>query len=303
MFLASFMSSIFDYIQNNPQEAQRLVGLKYEQVQELLNKAIEVHNQKRELAEYKKVRIIVRGGGRKPKLSPEEQIILTLTYLRHLTTFQLLGIQFGVSETTANDTFNYWLPLLGELLPPSLLEQVKKNSSDYEIVQEILTDFELIVDSYEQPIERPGEYQEQKKYYSDKKANHTRKSQLIVLPNGKDIVDVVAGEPGPKSDINLFRETKDKFDEKQKFTGDKAYQGEELMKTPTKKPRKQELTSEQKEKNKERASERIFVEHLIRLVKIFRVAQERFRLNSHKYEQIIMVICGLVRLRIGTFIF
>ncbi|MDK2411817.1 transposase [Aphanizomenon sp. PH219] len=297
------MSSIFDYIQNNPQEAQRLVGLKYEQVQELLNKAIEVHNQKRELAEYKKVRIIVRGGGRKPKLSPEEQIILTLTYLRHLTTFQLLGIQFGVSETTANDTFNYWLPLLGELLPPSLLEQVKKNSSDYEIVQEILTDFELIVDSYEQPIERPGEYQEQKKYYSDKKANHTRKSQLIVLPNGKDIVDVVAGEPGPKSDINLFRETKDKFDEKQKFTGDKAYQGEELMKTPTKKPRKQELTSEQKEKNKELASERIFVEHLIRLVKIFRVAQERFRLNSHKYEQIIMVICGLVRLRIGTFIF
>jgi hypothetical protein len=249
------------------------------------------------------VRIILRRGGRKPKLSPEEQIILTLTYLRHLTTFQLLGIQFGVSETTANDTFNYWFPLLGELLPPSLLEQVKKNSSDYEIVQEILTDFELIVDSYEQPIERPGGYQEQKKYYSAKKANHTRKSQLIVLPNGKDIVDVVAGEPGPKSDINLFRETKDKFDEKQKFTGDKAYQGEELMKTPTKKPRKQELTSEQKEKNKELASERIFVEHLIRLVKIFRVAQERFRLNSHKYEQIIMIICGLVRLRIGTFIF
>jgi hypothetical protein len=196
MFLASFMSSIFEYIQNNPQEAQRLVGLKYEQVQELLNKAIELHNQKRELAEYKKVRIILRGGGRKPKLSPEEQIILTLTYLRHLTTFQLLGIQFGVSETTANDTFNYWFPLLGELLPPSLLEQVKKNSSDYEIVQEILTDFELIVDSYEQPIERPGGYQEQKKYYSAKKANHTRKSQLIVLPNGKDIVDVVAGEPG-----------------------------------------------------------------------------------------------------------
>ena len=55
-----------------------------------------------------------------------EQIILTLTYLRHLTTFQLLGIQFGVSETTANDIFNYWFPIIGELLPSSLLEQVKK---------------------------------------------------------------------------------------------------------------------------------------------------------------------------------
>ncbi|MBA4457738.1 DDE endonuclease, partial [Cylindrospermopsis raciborskii CS-506_B] len=50
-------------------------------------------------------------------------------------------------------------------MPPSLLEQVKKNSSDYEVVKEILTEFELIVDSYEQPIDRPGEYQEQKKYY------------------------------------------------------------------------------------------------------------------------------------------
>jgi hypothetical protein len=27
------------------------------------------------------------------------------------------------------------------------------------------------------------------------------KNQLIVLPDGKDIVDVVAGKPGPKSDI------------------------------------------------------------------------------------------------------
>jgi hypothetical protein len=75
------------------------------------------------------------------------------------------------------------------------------------------------------------------------------------------------------------------------------------MKTPTKKAKKQGLTFEQKEKNKELASERIFVEHLIRLVKIFTVAQERFRLNSSKYEQLIMTICGLVRLRIGTYLF
>jgi len=121
------MSSIFEHIQNNPQDAQRLVGLKYEQLEQLLEQAIKLQNKKVELAESKKVRIILGGGGRRPKLSPAEQVILTLTYYRrHLTTFQLLGIQFGVSETTANDTFNYWFPLLGELLPASLLEQVKK---------------------------------------------------------------------------------------------------------------------------------------------------------------------------------
>jgi ABC-type multidrug transport system fused ATPase/permease subunit len=120
------MSNIVEYIHNNPEESQRLLGLHYEQLKQLIEKAIELHNNKKELAESKKVRLILGGGGRKPKLTPESQIILTLTYLRHLTTFQLLGIQFGVSETTANDTFNYWFPLLGELLPPSLISQVKK---------------------------------------------------------------------------------------------------------------------------------------------------------------------------------
>ncbi len=50
------------------------------------------------------------------------------------------------------------------------------------------------------------------------------------------------------------------------------------------------------------ASDRIFVEHLIRILKIFRVASERFRLNPSKYEQIIMTICGLVRFRIGALV-
>jgi len=35
-----------------------------------------------------------------------------------------------------------------------------------------LTEYELIVDSYEQARERPGDNEEQKKYYSGKKANH-----------------------------------------------------------------------------------------------------------------------------------
>lgn len=296
------MSDVLSYIKNNPQETQRLVGFKYEQLEQLINQALALHIRKQQEREVKKVRIINKGGGRKVKLSTEEQILLTLIYLRHLTTFQLLGIQFKVSESTANDTFNHWYPILQELLPSSLLESVKKNASDYEIVQEILTEYELIVDSCEQPRERPYEYQEQKKYYSGKKKSHTFKNQIIVLPSGKDIVDVIAGQPGPKSDISLFREGQKGFDSNQRFKGDKADQGELSIKTPTKKQKKGELSQSQKDENKEMAADRIFVEHLIRLVKIFRVASERFRLNPDKYEQVIMTICGLVRFRIGGII-
>jgi len=37
--------------------------------------------------------------------------------------------------------------------------------------------------------------------------HHTFKTQMIILPDGKDIVDI-AGEPGPKSDITIFRENR-----------------------------------------------------------------------------------------------
>ena len=296
------MSDILNHIEEHPQETQRLIGLDYEQLQQLIQNAERLHHEKQALLESKKVRIIAGGGGRKPKLSLGEQIILTLVYLRHMTTSQLLGIQFGVSESTANDTFNNWLPKLRELLPCSLLEQVKKNAADYEIVKEILTEYELIVDTYEQVRERPGDKDEQEKYFSGKKSNHTFKSQIIIMPDGRDIVDVVAGEPGPKSDITLFREERSQFDPQQRFKGDKAYVGEALITTPIKKPRNRELTTEQKEQNKAFSAKRIFVEHRIRSLKIFRVVQERFRLNPQKYEQVVLTICGIVRLRIRALI-
>lgn len=122
------MNNILNHIEENPKETQRLIGLGYEQLQQLIQNAERLHHEKQVDLESKKIRIISGGGGRKPKLSIPLQIILTLVYLRHLTTFQLLGIQFGVSESTANYTFNYWLPILRELLPSSLIEQVKKKN-------------------------------------------------------------------------------------------------------------------------------------------------------------------------------
>ena len=55
-----------------------------------------------------------------------------------------------------------------------------------------------------------------------------------------------------------------------------------------------------KRENQKKAQKRIFVEHVIRLIKIFKVARERFRLKESNYEKVILTICGLVRLRIGA---
>lgn len=296
------MTYTWTYLQENPQETKRLIGINYPNLIELMEMAKNLEKKHKEKVEKQKTRLIRAGGGAKSKLSVEDQIVLTLIYLRQSLTFQVLGLLFQVSESTAHNIFNYWLNILKDGLPPSLIEQVQKNEEDRDKLSDILTEYELIVDSTEQGIPRPRDYEEQKKFYSGKQKNHTLKNQLIVLPHGADIVDLSVGKRGPESDINLWREQRDIFAPEQKFSGDKAYVGETQIKTPIKKPYKGELSQKQKEKNQQLSSVRIFVEHVIRTVKIFRAAGDKFRLNINKYESVISLVCGLVRLRIGALI-
>lgn len=292
----------WQYIQEHKQETKRLLGIPYEELEILIQYLLIVEKEQQEEKEKTKIRIIKKGGGRKSKLSKENQILLTLMYLKNQVNFQLLGIWFEVSEATANNLFNYWQKIMRESLPPSLLEQVKKSQENEEEIVNKLAEYELLVDSVEQPIERAISYAEQKKYYSGKKKTHTFKNQIISLPKGTEIVDVVAGERGPKSDIKICRENLNKFAENQKFKGDKAYEGEKNITIPKKKPKNGELTAEEKEENKAISSVRIFIEHLIRIIKIWRITQERFRLRKDKYASVFLTVCGLVRLRIKTLI-
>ncbi|MCG6138550.1 MAG: transposase family protein, partial [Nostoc sp. LLA-1] len=62
---------------------------------------------------------------------------------------------------------------------------------------------------------------------------------------------------------------------------------------PHKKKRKQQLNEQQKSENKALSSKQIFVEHLIRVVKIFQVASQRFRLNADVYNEIVLLVLGL----------
>ena len=296
------MSQLREYIEKHPSETQRLLGIDYGQLIELIINAENLYARHKRHQQNQKIRIIKAGSGRPPKLRIADQILLTLVYLHHLPTFQILGVQFGIGESTANYIFHRWVKILRELLPASLLEQVKKNDSDLAWVLEILKEFELIVDSYEQPLQRPTDYQEQKKNYSGKQKRHTKKNQVIVMPSGKEIVDVVVGETGATVDIKIWRKQRSSLEPSQRFQGDKAYVGEPLINTPHKKPRNRPLTPAQNRENKTKAQKRIFVEHLIRLLKIFRVAAERFRLKPKNYQPVILVVCGLIRWRIGAIV-
>ena len=292
------MTNLEEYLDRHPKETKRLIGISETQFKDLLRSAQKLHEEK----QSSRHRLIRSGGGRRRSLSVKQELLLTLIYLHQYPTFQFLGIQFGVSESTANDIFHYWVKILQELLPASLMEQIKKKVREWSWIEEILSEQELIVDSSQQYRERPQNRKEQKKHYSGYKGGHTFKNQLVITEDGRELVDLVVGYPGPINDLKLWESQRHKFSPSQNFQGDAGYIGEVTISAPHKKPKKGKLTPTQKEENCQKARRRIRVEHMIRLGKVFRVASERFRLSPRHYESIISLIFGLVRYRIGNLI-
>lgn len=289
----------YQYIQQYPERCKSLLGIPFEQFCQLYQAVERLYHQDRAEQARQSIRLNAPGGGRPPKLSLRAQLCLTLVYLRQHPTFEVLGLLFGVSKTEANDTFHELLSYLRQTLPASLLEQVEGNPNEQEWVLSWLSELELLVDSTEQPRDRPKDNAAQRQCYSGKKHQHTYKNQLIGLPQGQDIVDVVVGERGPEADITLLRQQQMKFDEQQRFGGDKAYVGAARTRTPHKKPRNRTLGDTERTENRAFAKARIGIEHLIRVVKIFRIAKERFRGRERTYCKILLTVCGLVRLRLG----
>ena len=122
--------SPYQKIQEDNSSALRLIGVSYECFKALvmtLKNHVEIL---KEQEEKRKKRVNRPGGGRPQKLSIAEGLCLCLFYLRQSVVFEVLGLNFGVSRTTANDTFHYWLNILETLLSASLYEQKKigKNS-------------------------------------------------------------------------------------------------------------------------------------------------------------------------------
>jgi DDE superfamily endonuclease/Helix-turn-helix of DDE superfamily endonuclease len=243
------------------------------------------------------------GGGHQKAADVLCRLLVTLIYLRQHWTLDAIAQSIGCAESTVHSYIHEMLPYLRTQLPASLLEQWQQERPSVERAEletwlAELAEGSLLVDTWEQPIPRPEDDEVQEDYYSGKKAQHTRKKQLITLPKGIDIVDVVLGEKRSRSDSKLLEQTQQELSEDIQFIGDKAYVGRANTTTPKKKPPKGTLILEEKASNRHISQTRVFVEHLIRVIKIFRVAQQVFRMRSKIYEEVIGCVCGLVRLRV-----
>lgn len=72
------MKYTWSYIQKNPKQVKRLLGISYEELNQLIEICRSQQEENQKLKESKKVRLIQAGGGKRAILTLEEQIILTL---------------------------------------------------------------------------------------------------------------------------------------------------------------------------------------------------------------------------------
>jgi len=103
------MSLLLEYIENNPKKLS-LIGIDYEKLQQLFTQAEALHYEKQAEIEAAKFRLNSKGAGCKPKLSLGANAFNFSLFIP--ASYLSMGVQFGVSESTANNFFHYWLDIL-----------------------------------------------------------------------------------------------------------------------------------------------------------------------------------------------
>jgi hypothetical protein len=109
---------------------------------------------------------------------------------------------------------------------------------------------------------------------------------------------------GTTHDFALYKQSKLNLDAELELLADSGYQGLSKLhaksKTPTKKPKKGQLTKAEKRANRELARLRIVVENVIRSLKIFRILAERYRNRRKRFSLRFNLIAGLYNYELSS---
>jgi hypothetical protein len=244
-----------------------------------------------------------RGGGQKGALvSLENKQLFILFYFRFYPIQALQGYLFGMGQPQANQWVHRLTPILNQALGYEL-QLPARQTRDIEQVLAACPGLEFIIDGTERPIRRPKDQDRQRRNYSGKKKRHTVKNNLISDKRTRKIKVLSPTVEGKMHDKKLADEQDIPFPSGSslwKDTGFQGYEPEDVHTSqPKKKPRRGELTPEEKDRNAAISSQRIGVEHCIGGVKVYRIVHDVFRNMRQGFDDLAMeTACGLHNLRV-----
>jgi hypothetical protein len=242
------------------------------------------------------------GAGHPFGLTRRDQLLLTIVWLRRYPINAVLGYLFGIDETTALRTVQRVLPVLeaAGLDTMRLPDPGKwRRPGLAELTGEIPA-LTVIIDTFEQAVQRPRARAEADTYYSGKKKRHTLKTQVAIRADTGMIVDLPPSRPGPTADITLLKESGllARLPDDAIPIGDLAYVGIDALHargaTPRRKPRGQPRPPEDIAFNTTFARRRVPVEHTIGRLRAYQALHQTDRHHRRSHTQRARAIAGLV---------
>jgi hypothetical protein len=250
------------------------------------------------------------GAGRHADLARTNQLLLTIIWLRQYPTNQVLGYLFGVSDSTASRILTRMVSLLEEAGKDTMRmpDPGRKHRKTLDSLLADTPELAIIIDTFEQRVQRSKDRTDADAHYSGKKKQHTLKSQLAVDEATGAICDVPDSVPGPTADLTLLKQSKllSRLPHGVGGIGDLAYIGiaeahpQGLGATPRRKPRGKDRPPEDVCFNRAFAKRRIKVEHTINRLRRYQCLSQTDRHHRRNHAPRVRAVAGLVNLQIRS---
>jgi len=211
--------------------------------------------------------------------SAEEKLFFILSYQKTATLQEFHSASFGLEQ----DMGNKWVHILSPLLERAT-RRWHPSQGNYTLSH----GQDCSLDGTESPIERP--MYEQQDAYSGKKKAHTYKHLLLVALTGAILwlSPCAYGKMHDKKMADLYLRELPAMCRLHLDLGFQGYSPKNAqIEMPEKKPRKKELTKIQKVKNRQKARQRVFVEHAIGHLKTMRIVKDKNRNKKLGYRELV----------------
>jgi hypothetical protein len=298
------MNLTYAQLTRYPKVLKSMTGLTRGEFDQLLDEIVPVYAaaEERRLTRPNRKRAI--GAGDHFALAVTEQLLVAVIWLRVYPIHTVLGFLFGVSGETVGRLLKRWLPVLAQAGRDTmrLPDPGRKRRQSLDTLLADTPELAVIVDTFEQRVQRPRERAAADGYYSGKKRQHTLKSQVAVDEHTGQIVDVAESVPGPSADMTVLKESGllARLPLGVGTLGDLAYVGLHkvaaggLGAAPRRKPRGKPRPPEDVIYNQAFARRRVTVEHTIGRLRRYQALTQLDRQHRMQHTARVLAIAGLV---------
>ena len=294
----------YSWVSQYPQVFLSMTGLRVSEFDTLVDEVLPAYTAAEVARLERPERERALGAGHPFELSARDHLLLTVVWWRVYPTHEVLGYLFGVSDSTVSRLIQRVLPVLEQAGRDTMRmpDPGKKRRRTLEALLQETPELAVVIDTFEQRVQRPRDRDEADELYSGKKKQHTLKSQVAVDEETGQVVDIAESVAGRTADIRLVEESQlmNRLPEGVGGIGDSAYQGIErlhphgLGASPRKKPRGKPRPPEDAAFNTAFSRRRIIVENTIGRMRRYQSITQTDRNHRQYHTPRVAAIAGLV---------